>query len=95
MSRLNKIYWGFLVGLIVPCIAVIIIYLRVDPDMDLTDLDHLHLNLKRLSPFLRLSLIANMIFLIPFGHKPKVKFLRGLIGATILYGIVIVIIHFL
>ncbi|MFT5512132.1 MAG: hypothetical protein ACI8SE_000527 [Bacteroidia bacterium] len=95
MNRFNKLSWGVLVGLLAPFLALTLIYLGVDPEIDFTDKDHLTLNLTRLSPFLRLSLIANMLFFIPFGHRPKVKFLKGLIGATMLYGIVIVIIHFL
>ncbi len=95
MSRFNKVYWGLLVGLLCPLLALLMIYAGVDHNIDLTDIDHFKLNMKLISPFLRLSLIANMLFFIPFGHKPKVRFLRGLIGATILYGIIIVIIHFL
>lgn len=95
MNKFNKVSWGVLVGLLAPALALVVIYLGVDPGIDFADKDHFTLNLTRLSPFLRLSLIANMLFFIPFGHKPKVRFLRGLIGATILYGIVIVIIHFL
>jgi len=95
MNRFNTMPWGLVVGLLCPAIALLLIYVGVDPDIDFTNMDHLNLNLKRISPFLRLSLIANMIFFIPFKKKPKVKFLRGLIGATILYGIIILIIHFL
>lgn len=95
MHKFNTVWWGVLVGLVVPFLALLLIYLGVDPDIDFTDKENLTLNLTRLSPFLRLSLIANMLFFIPYGQKSKVQFLRGLIGATILYGIVIVIIHFL
>jgi hypothetical protein len=95
MRKLNTVLWGLIIGLVVPLVALIIIYLGVDPGIDFSDSDKLVFNLNRLSPFLRLSLIANMLFFIPFGHKPKVRFLRGLIGATILYGIVIIIIHYL
>lgn len=95
MNRFNKVSWGVLVGLVAPFLALVMIYLGVDPDIDLADKEKLTMNLTRISPFLRLSLIANMLFFIPFGHKPKVRFLRGLIGATLLYGIVIIIIHFL
>lgn len=95
MHRIDKVYIGVLVGLLVPFLALTTLYLSTDVDLDWASRESLVLNLKVMSPYLRLSLIANMIFFIPFSKKSRNRFLRGLIGAMFIYGLIIVIIHFL
>ncbi len=95
MNKINKVYWGFIVGIVAPLVAMSILYFGSGANIDFGNTDNLSLNLKFLSPFVRLSLVVNMIFFIPYGKSPKIKFLRGLIAATFIYGFIIIWIHFL
>jgi hypothetical protein len=95
MHRFNKVYWGIILGLVTPLIVIIAIYIGVGAELELMNPDRLRFNLKFLSPFMRLSLIANMLYFIPYTKVRKNQLLKGLLIATFLYGIVIVIIHFL
>ena len=95
MSRFNKVYWGIIFGILTPLAVIITMYIGVGADLDLTDMDRLRFNLKFLSPYMRLSLIANLLFFIPYTQSRKNQLLKGLLIATFLYGIVIVVIHFL
>ena len=95
MHRIDKVFFGVLIGLLVPFLALMTIYIYTDVDLDWSSKESLVLNLKVMSPYLRLSLIANMLFFIPFSNKSRNRFLRGLIGAMFIYGLIIIIIHFL
>lgn len=95
MHKLNKTYLGAIVGLLVPAIAITIFVLFSEFELDWANQGNHKLNLKRLSPFLRLGLIPNMIFFIPFRRPFPYKFLRGVILSTFVYGLAIFIIWML
>ena len=77
MSRFNKVYWGLLVGLLCPLLALLMIYAGVDHNIDLTDIDHFKLNMKLISPFLRLSLLPICCSSFPLDTNPKYGFYVG------------------
>ncbi|MBO6516927.1 MAG: hypothetical protein JJ975_10290 [Bacteroidia bacterium] len=95
MHRLNKIYWGILFGLIVPAIVMFVAYRKGNIPLEWANKADWKMNMKILNPFLRLSLIPNMLFFIPYGKWPRNQLLKGLLISTFLYGIVIVVIYFL
>ncbi len=95
MTRFNNVYWGIALGILTPLLVIIAIYIGVGAELELTNPDRLRFNLKFLSPFMRLSLIANMLYFIPYTKARKNQLLKGLLISTFLYGIVIVIVHFL
>ena len=95
MHKLNKTYLGALAGFIIPLIAITIFITFSEFELDWANQGNTTLNLKRISPFLRLGLIPNMIFFIPYKRTFPNKFLRGVILSTFLYGIAIFIIWML
>lgn len=92
-NKLNNMPLGIVVGLILPFIVLILFVLIGGFDIDWDTVMDVN-NLVMISPMLRLSLIINLIFFIPYGNRPKNQFLKGLIISTLLYGALIVFIHF-
>lgn len=95
MIKLNKTYLGVITGLIMPFIVLVIIFTASGNGANLFGLPFNKETLKLLSPFIRLSLIVNLLFFIPYGKGERTRFLRGLLVSTFVYGIIVVIIHFL
>ena len=89
----NQIWYGLALGLLIPFVICYIIFFAFDAFNPWYNLYPFIEHMKLAGIILRLCVIANMFFFIPFKKRPKMYFLRGVLIATVFYAILIVTIH--
>lgn len=90
----DNIFLGFLLGLLGPTIGIIGFYLVNYNASSLSDFIDLSVKQKLLSPLLSLSCVINLGLFYLFIQYDKYPTGRGIILATFLYGLVIVLFKF-
>ncbi|MFY8191293.1 MAG: hypothetical protein ACOVK9_10035 [Bacteroidia bacterium] len=90
----DNIFLGFILGLLGPTIGIIGFYLVNYSASTLADFIDLSVKQKLLSPLLSLCCVINLALFYLFIHFEKYPTGRGIILATFLYGLVIVLFKF-
>ncbi|MFT4523523.1 MAG: putative membrane protein [Bacteroidia bacterium] len=93
MKKFDATWIGLITGLIVPCIVIFFIYQSNEMMQAISSLEDFFINLRYTSVLLLPSLLANLAFFIVFMQFDFMKFCRGILFATILYGLFIVYFH--
>lgn len=93
--RLNVPIVGFLIGMLLPLLGFAIVYALWFSGRDFSSVMNLLLHDKRTSPkVLTLSLLANLIPFVIFNTKRLDYAMKGVVIATMLYALLIVLIMF-
>lgn len=93
--RRNVPIVGFIVGMLLPWLGFLLVYLAWFKGRDIGDVMHMLLNDKRVGPkVLTLSLLANLIPFLYTNTKRLDYAMKGVVIATMLYALLIVLIMF-
>lgn len=93
--RLNVPIVGFLIGMLLPLVGFGIVYLMWFKGRDMSSVMSMLLHDKRISPkVLTLSLLANLAPFIYFNTKRLDHAMKGVVIATMIYALLIVLIMF-
>ncbi|MCK4663641.1 MAG: hypothetical protein KAT68_12295 [Bacteroidales bacterium] len=94
-SKYNTLLTGLIFGFIIPVISFFIFYFFKKNNFDFTDfIQHLR-NYNILSNLISLCVIPNLIIFFIFIWKNFLYSARGVVMATMIYGIIMIIIKFL
>ncbi|MBX2905288.1 MAG: hypothetical protein KF744_04570 [Taibaiella sp.] len=93
--RLNVPIVGFLIGILLPLLGFAVVYALWFNGRDFNSVMSMLLHDKRISPkVLTLSLLANLIPFVIFNTKRLDYAMKGVVIATMLYALLIVLIMF-
>lgn len=93
--RLNVPIVGFLIGILLPLLGFAVVYTLWFNGRDFDSVMSMLLHDKRISPkVLTLSLLANLIPFVIFNTKRLDYAMKGVVIATMLYALLIVLIMF-
>ena len=94
--RIKDTFWlGLLSGLLGPSIGIVIFYYSNFPGSDLLNFIELSVREKLLSPLLSLCAVINLGVFYLFIHFEQYNSAKGVILATFVYGIFIVLLKFM
>ncbi len=94
MKIKDSVWLGIIFGLIAPSIGIVIFYLINFKEESLLEFVSVTIEGKILSPLLSLCAVINLGIFYLFLHFDKLYIARGVILATMIYGIVIVVSKF-
>ncbi|HMN06722.1 MAG TPA: hypothetical protein PKD45_13455 [Flavobacteriales bacterium] len=95
--RFDQVRYGFLLGLVVPALGVLgyatLIATSLRPELELGFvIKHMLFGIKgNIAPTLSLSLLADVVLFFYLDRKRMLKAMRGVVGAMLAYGAVIVL----
>lgn len=92
--KYDRFIWGFLPGMVAPIIVLCLIYLLAFNYMSVQNFIKYISKPVILSPALSLGVVLNLFIFFPLIQKNYYNAGRGVIGATILYGVPIIITKF-
>ncbi len=94
MKKLDKIYWGALLGILLPAVALYVFYkIRYDHMLLGNFLRSFH-TMGILTHIISLSVIPNLILFFLFMRKNYLKGGRGVLLATFVFAFMVLIIRF-
>jgi hypothetical protein len=94
-TKLNSFVLGISLGIIAPIIAVVVFYFVSNQNMNFSDfIDHL-LRYKLVSHMISIGAISNLIVFFGFIWINYLKSARGVVFATMLYALLVVITKFI
>ena len=94
MKRFNKIYWGALLGILLPAVALYIFYKVKYDHMELGEFLRSFHKMGILTHIISLSVIPNLILFFLFMQKNYLKGGRGVLLATFIFAFTVLIIRF-
>lgn len=93
--KCNKLYIGLLIGLILPLItSYVIFYFRFGDTLSLKDFITGLIELQGFTKLLSLSMIPNLIFFLLAINLERLLAARGIVAATVLYAMVVIVLRF-
>ncbi len=95
LSKLDNQLLGFIVGLIAPLIGVYVYYKIIRLDMDFSTFVNLVREMNLTSKVLSLGALANLAVFLIFISLKLDKFSRGIVIATFVYAVIILIFRFI
>lgn len=93
-KRTDNLPAGLAAGLLLPFVILMIIYKVRFPEASFDEFLQIAVKEKMLAPLLSLCIVPNLGLFFLFLHLEKLKTARGIILATLIYGIPIVIYKF-
>ena len=93
-QKLDNLILGLIIGLVTPTIGIIIFYYTRFDGNDLGLFFKVSIQEKMLSPLLSLCAVINLATFYLFIHFNKLQTGRGIILATFIYGLAIVLLKF-
>ena len=94
-SRINKSLVGFIAGILLPLIILIIMLMLKKNDYSLFEMISLNQQMGILSKMISLSVIPNLLFFFIFIWTNLLKAGRGVLISMFLFGFIIIILKFL
>ncbi len=94
VSYNNRLITGMIVGLFAPLISFVIFVLLVYPDDGIMHILTGYIKGNVLTHVMSLAILINLPIFFVFLETKKERSARGVIGSTLLYGLVIVILKF-
>ncbi len=95
LSKFDNQLLGFIVGLIAPLIGVYVYYKIIRLGMDFSTFVNLVKQMHLTSKVLSLGALANLIVFLIFISLKLDKFSRGIVIATFVYAVIILIFRFI
>ena len=93
--KCNKLYIGLLIGIILPLItSYIIFYVRFGDTLTLSEFVNGLIGVHGFTKLLSLSVIPNLIFFLIAINLERLLAARGIVTATVLYAVVVLILRF-
>lgn len=93
-TKFNHLIIGFIIGLLAPTIGITIFYFTKFESIGISEFLKISVEEKMLSPLLSLSAVINLGVFYLFIQFDKLKTGRGIILATFIYGLAIVLLKF-
>ncbi|SMO35987.1 hypothetical protein SAMN06265379_101255 [Saccharicrinis carchari] len=94
--KCNKLYIGLLIGLLLPIItSYTIFYFRFGDTLSIKEFVNGLLRLQGFTKLLSLSVIPNLLFFLMAIKLERLLAARGIVTATLLYAIVVVVFKFI
>lgn len=91
----DNIYLGVFLGLVFPVIGFLLFYVfAFSDDMSLTEYWNRLFNTSKISAALSLSIIMNLPVFFYFLSLKRYEIVKGIVGATIFYGLFIILFKF-
>jgi len=94
MKKLDKIYWGAALGIIIPTIALLIFYLLKYDYLSLGKFLRSFHQMGILTHVVSLAVIPNLILFFAFMRKNYLRGGRGVLLATFIFAFLVMIIRF-
>ena len=91
----DRFWVGFMPGLLGPLLAIAFFYVFKFSDRTISEYIHMVIRPSVLSPILSLGVIVNLFVFFPFIWNNYYNAARGVIGATFIYGIPILVAKFI
>ncbi len=93
--RLNQAIVGLLIGLVMPLLGFVVVYLVMARDMSLAAyLQRLATSTRALGSVISLSVLANLIPFLLFSRRRLDQALKGVVIATMLYAVAFLYVKF-
>ncbi|WP_066629470.1 hypothetical protein [Labilibacter marinus] len=93
--KCNKLYIGLLIGLILPLITTyLIFYFRFGDTLTLMEFVNGMIQIQGFTKLLSISVIPNLLFFLMAIKMERLLAARGIVTATLLYAIVVIILRF-
>jgi hypothetical protein len=89
MKKFDKFWWGFGVGIIAPLVVLTFILMSGDFDGSFGEVLKYTHKTGYLSVLIRPAMLANLAFFVFFFNLNYMKFCRGVIIGTLIYGLYI------
>ena len=94
--KCNKLIIGFIIGIVLPLITAVLLYFfmykgQLEPLDFLSEL----MKLNGLGKFLSISVLSNLIVFLIAVNTERLLAARGIVTATLLYGLVVIVFKFL
>jgi hypothetical protein len=93
-NNFNHLLLGLLLGLLAPTIGIIIFYFSKFSESNLSEFITISIQEKMLSPLLSLCAVINLAVFYLFIQFDKLQTAKGIILATFIYGLAIVLLKF-
>jgi hypothetical protein len=90
-EKWNQTWLGFIPGIIVPLVTFYLIYLSLSEDQSIIEYYNKLASTHVLTKFLSLTVVPNLLLFFIFIWLDFLKTARGVLGATMFYAFVIVI----
>ena len=94
-TRFNRMYIGFIAGLLVPVLSLIIFKFTAFEDMSAGEFLRHMISRGKLSSILSLGVIPNLLVFFIFIWLNYLYSARGVVAATLVFGLVVVLSKFL
>jgi len=94
MKIKDSLFLGLILGIVAPSIGILIFYYSNYAAINLMDFFNMAIKEKLLSPLLSLCAVINLAVFYLFIHFENYSSARGVIMATFIYGLAIVILKF-
>jgi hypothetical protein len=93
--KCNKLYIGLIIGLVLPLITSwVIFYFRFGDRLSIADFISRLMDAKSFTKLLSLSVLPNLVMFMIALKLERLLAARGIVTATVLYAIVIVVLRF-
>lgn len=93
--KLNQVWLGIVLGLVVPMIALICYYFARYSDLNLIEFMEVYKNLGILTHIISLSVLPDLLVFFLFIRQDMLKSARGVLLATFLFTFVVLILRIL
>jgi hypothetical protein len=93
-SKWNSVWVGLAAGLLVPLIALIVYYFARYSGLSLSEFMKVYRNLGLLTHIISLSVIPYLLVFFAFINRNYLLAARGVLGATFIFTLIVVIIRF-
>ncbi|MGQ1783999.1 MULTISPECIES: hypothetical protein [unclassified Saccharicrinis] len=93
--KCNKLYIGLLIGIVLPLItSYIVFYVRFGDTLTIPEFISGLIELDGFTKLLSLSVIPNLIFFLIAINLERLLAARGIVTATVLYAVVVMVLRF-
>jgi hypothetical protein len=94
MNKLNNIRAGLIAGILAPLLFLLILWMYADTSAGFFNFLAYLFEMRLLGNFTKLALLFNLALFILFNSRNKLQFCKGILSATILWGLFIVYMYF-
>ena len=91
MNLKKQLAGGIAIGILVPFVISSIVFIQTNPNLDYKEYFNIYLHGQILAAILSLSLLGNLALFFLFLKLEKEMVSRGIVGSTLLVGVVILI----
>lgn len=94
MNKFNHIWVGLVAGLIAPIVFLLLVWMYAETNLGFFPFMQYMFEMRLLGNFTKLALLLNLALFILFMQRNKLNFCKGILFATVLWGLFIVYMYF-